>query len=102
MKQKLLFENVKGFDWDDGNIKKNKIKHKVDIKEAERIFFNKPLIIIEDEGHSQKEKRHIAFGKTDKGRLLIAAFTIRDSRFRIISVRDQNKRERRYYDKAKN
>ena len=97
-----LFDSLSGFDWDGGNGDKNKIKHKVEVKEAESVFFNRPLIVLDDKRHSQKEKRYIAFGKTNKNRVLIAAFTIRKNKIRIISIRDQNKKERRFYYETKN
>ncbi len=37
-----------GFDWDDANTKKNWKTDKVSSKEAEEVFKNKPIIIIED------------------------------------------------------
>ena len=32
---------LQGFDWDDGNIRKNS-KHGVSVAEAEQVFFNAP------------------------------------------------------------
>lgn len=34
---------IEGFDWDEGNIEKNKIKHNVSKKESEEVFLNQPL-----------------------------------------------------------
>ena len=76
---------------------KNWIKHKVDYKESEEIFFNKPLLISEEVKHSSKEKRFESQGQTNKGRKLFIAFTIRDNKIRIISARDQDNKERRKY-----
>lgn len=87
------------FDWNQANINKNWVKHKVNYKEAEEIFFNKPLKTLKDIEHSQKEERFIAFGITDKGRKLYIVFTVREEKIRIISARDQSKKERRFYEK---
>jgi len=95
----MNLENVEGFDWDEGNLNKNYIKHKVSWIEAEDIFKNKPLVFFDDEKHSQQEKRFIIFGKTLKGRLLVMSATIRKKKIRVISVRDQNKEEKIFYKK---
>ncbi|MCH7641111.1 BrnT family toxin [Patescibacteria group bacterium] len=86
------------FDWDRGNIEKNWKKHKVHFKEAEEAFFNKPLKIFPDKKHSTKERRLQAFGITNSRRNLTIFFTIRDNKIRVISARDQNKKERRKYE----
>lgn len=87
------------FDWDKGNTEKNWAKHKVHFKEAEEVFFNKPLKIFEDEKHSQKEKRLLAYGSTNKRRKLTIIFTIRKETVRVISARNQNIKERKVYEK---
>lgn len=92
-------EKVIEFDWDKGNIGKNK-KHKVEDKESEEPFFDENKIIYKDVFHSKKEERFILIGETEKGRLLYIVFTKRGSRFRIISARDTNKKEVQLYEKA--
>lgn len=89
-----------GFDWDKGNLDKNRLKHKVTNAECEEMFFNQPLLIIKDEKHSQKEQRCYALGKTESGRLLFASFTIRNNNIRIISARDMSRNEREQYAKS--
>ena len=89
-----------GFDWDKGNIEKNWRKHKVSPVECEQIFFNQPLIILGDPKHSIAEKRFAAFGPTDIGRLLAAIFTRRGKLVRVISARDMNRKERKFYEKS--
>jgi len=91
---------LKEFVWDKGNIDKNLVKHKVDFREAEEIFFNKPVKFYPDKRHSQKEERFIALGITNKSRKLTIIFTKRKNKIRIISARDQNKRERRLYGQS--
>jgi len=92
------FEHFLGFQWDQGNVDKNLIKHEVENWECEQVFFNKPLLVIDDPKHSISEKRWAAFGKTDADRFLIVVFTKRGDLIRVISGRDMNKREREFYD----
>jgi uncharacterized DUF497 family protein len=85
------------FDWDTHNRDKNKIKHEVEYFEAEELFFNSPLFVLQDMSHSQKEDRYVVYGRTDGGRLLTVIYTIRNTKIRIISARDQNKKEKAFY-----
>lgn len=87
-----------GFEWDEGNSEKNWLKHKVARSECEQIFFNRPLVVADDEKHSQDEVRYYALGQTDRGRRLFLVFTIRGSLIRVISARDMNQAEKRIYD----
>ena len=90
-------EKCVGFDWDEGNEGKNWEKHKVSDAECEEIFFNDPLIASKDPDHSQAEPRYFALGRTDAGRHLFVAFTIRRDLIRVISARDMTKKELRSY-----
>jgi uncharacterized DUF497 family protein len=92
---------IKGFDWDDGNARKNE-KHDVTMAEAEQIFFNAPLLVLEDSKHSNREPRFHALGKTDDTRLLHITFTVRQNgeKVRVISARDMHRKERVIYEKA--
>ena len=93
--------SVLGFDWDDGNNRKN-IKHGVSMAEAEQVFFNDPLLVVEDAKHSQQEIRLHALGKTNSSRCLHITFTLRKDgrKIRVISARDMHKKERAFYDNA--
>ena len=87
-----ILRGVRGFEWDDGNSGKNEKKHGVTDREAEEIFFNKPLLI----GRSTKggsEARYAALGKTLGSRLLTVVFTLRSRRIRVISARPKSRRE---------
>lgn len=92
-----LFDSCLEFQWDQGNSEKNWIKHRVSPFECEQIFFNQPLVMAEDEGHSQKEQRFYVLGQTDGGRLLYVVFTIRGHQIRVVSARDMNRKERKVY-----
>ncbi len=86
-----------GFDWDQGNREKNWLAHEVTPQEAEQVFFNTPLIVADDQNHSNTEKRYFVLGQTDKDRMLFIAFTMRKRRIRVISARDMNRKERKVY-----
>jgi uncharacterized DUF497 family protein len=96
----LNFSRIEGFDWDEGNSRKNVEKHDVSQAEAEQIFFNDPLLIVEDVSHSVREMRLHALGRTDTGRLLHISFTVRgDGRLiRVISARAMHRKERVHYE----
>jgi uncharacterized protein len=87
-----------GFQWDGGNSNKNLVKHNVQNWECEQMFFNTPLLILEDPEHSVAEKRWAGFGKTDSGRLLVVIFTKRGNLVRVISAREMNSKERNFYE----
>jgi uncharacterized DUF497 family protein len=44
--------SIVGFEWDAGNERKND-KHGVSMAEAEQVFFNAPLLVLDDAAHSQ-------------------------------------------------
>ena len=90
-------ESCTGFDWDEANTLKNWDRHQVSPEEAECIFFNDPLIVRSDSQKGKREKRYWALGQTSAGRKLFAAFTVRRNVIRVISVRDQNRRESEFY-----
>ena len=93
--------DITGFDWDEGNARKNE-KHNVSMAETEQVFFNAPLLVLEDSRHSNQEPRFHALGKSDENRQLHITFTLRQAgeKIRIISARDMHKKERAIYEKA--
>jgi hypothetical protein len=93
-------EQFTGFQWDEGNIDKNLLKHQVQNWECEQIFFNELLIILDDSKHSLSEKRWAAFGQTDAGRLFTIIFIKREKLLRVISARDMNRKEKKFYEKS--
>ena len=91
---------IEGFEWDEGNSRKSIDKHAVSQTEAEQVFFNEPLLIVEDVRHSSYEIRLHALGQTDAGRLLHISFTLRgDGKLiRVISARTMHRKERLLYE----
>ena len=94
------FEKFTGFQWDKGNINKNLVEHNVEDWECEQVFFNEPLIVLDDPKHSLVEQRWAAFGRTEAGRLLVVIFTKRGKLLRVISARDMNRKEIRFYEES--
>lgn len=94
----LDIDSVFGFDWDEGNLYKNENKHGVKWQTIEEIFFNNPLLLLEDIKHSGSECRCFALGKTDLGLKLFVVFTKRENKIRVISARVMSKKERSYYE----
>jgi uncharacterized DUF497 family protein len=92
---------IAGFDWDEGNARKND-KHGVSTAEAEQVFFNEPLLLIANTKHSQGESRFHALGMSNEGRTLHITFTLRNAseKIRVISARDMHKKERTIYEQA--
>ncbi len=95
--ESVSLPEFKGFDWDEGNVEKNRESHKVSPQEAEQVFFNRPLIVADDVKHSETERRYFVLGQTDDNRALFVAFTVRGDLIRVISARDMSRRERKVY-----
>ena len=89
---------IVGFDWDQGNALKSNQKHGVSCREVEELFQNSPLLVLSDPQHSKEEERFHALGRTEEGRLLHIAFTVRDTKLRVISARPMSRKERNAYE----
>jgi len=91
---------ITGFDWDEGNRTKSASKHSVSQTEAEQVFLDQQILLVEDLKHSQDEARYHALGRAVDGRLLHVTFTLREhgTRIRVISARDANRKERALYE----
>ena len=96
-----MFEEVTGFDWDNGNIEKCQ-KHGVSIEEIEILFCNPKIAVAPDPKHSQAEERFIAVGKSKDNRYIFVAFTRRKNQeetlIRPISARFMHDKEVRRYE----
>jgi len=86
-----------GFEWDSANAEKNWQSHAVSPTEAEQVFFNEPVLAVDDTRHSQEEQRYYLLGQTDQGRMLFIVFTVRAKHIRVISARDMSRKERKIY-----
>ncbi len=95
----IALDLIVGFEWDDGNLRKSAVKHGVSQAEAEQVFLNEPLLVVEDRSHSGAETRFHALGRSDAGRRLHVTFTVRQNGtlIRVISARDMHRKERVRY-----
>jgi uncharacterized DUF497 family protein len=88
------------FLWDQGNLYKNVTKHNVTTQEAEEMFLSEPFVVFEDVKHTTDvEKRFQGLGQTKTRRMLFVAFTIRDRKIRVISIRNMKKKEKQAYER---
>lgn len=87
----------RGFQWDEGNSRKNWTKHRVSNGEAEQVFFNQPLVVGDDDQRWGAEARFYALGQTNRRRPLFVVFTLRSELIRVISARAMTRREREVY-----
>jgi uncharacterized protein len=95
-----ILPEFEGFDWDKGNFEKNLKKHDVATQEAEELFASEPLMARRDNYHSnESEERLQALGKTKSGRKLFIAFTLRNNKIRVISIRDMTPQEEQAYER---
>jgi uncharacterized DUF497 family protein len=94
------FEKFAGFQWDEGNSNKNLLKHHLEDWKCEQVFFNEPPLVLDDPKDSLVEKRWAAFGRTDRGHLLVVIFTRRGKLLRVISAREMNRKEMAFYEEA--
>jgi uncharacterized DUF497 family protein len=94
------FGRLGGFQWDEGNARKSAAKHGVSQTKTEQVFFNEPLLLVDDTRHSRSEPRFHALGVTNTGRRLHVTFTLREENttIRVISARDMHRRERSRYE----
>lgn len=93
-----IFADVVGFEWDDGNRDKNLTKHGVSHEECEQVFEDSHRQLYPDVHHSRHEERFVIVGATKGRKVLRVAFTVRGNRFRVISARPINRKERKLYD----
>lgn len=86
------------FEWDPKKARRNLSKHDVSFEEAATVF-NDPLAsYYDDPDHSVTERRYLAVGKSDKGRLIHVAFSDRLGRIRIIQARKLTRNEKQQYE----
>lgn len=86
------------FQWDEGNVRKNEIKHGIYYKECEEIFIDEPIFLA-DIKHSVHEKRYHCIGFTVGKKMLFISFTKRSNKIRVISARKADNKERQDYEK---
>lgn len=84
-------------EWDSRKNKSNQEKHGFCFEDAGVVFCDE-VFTFEDNRYDYGEKRYIAFGNLE-GRAVIIAYTYRNDKIRIISMRKANEREKKTYQK---
>ena len=88
------------FEWDQAKAKANFKKHGASFDEAVAVFGDPLSITIADPDHSEVEQRYVDIGSSDKGRVLVVAYTERGANIRIISCRKATPSERKTYEEG--
>jgi hypothetical protein len=86
------------FEWDAVKAQSNLEKHGVSFAEAPTVFGDPLEVTIQDPDHSEGEARFLSLGQSERNRLLVAAYTEREGRIRLISAREAQPRERKAYE----
>jgi uncharacterized protein len=83
------------FEWDEQKDAANRAKHGVGLEEAARMDWIVGTTVADGrfEYGEERFRRYAVLG----GRLFVCVFTLRDGRFRIISLRKANSREAKRY-----
>jgi uncharacterized DUF497 family protein len=86
-----------GFGWDSRKAGANRRKHGVDLADATAVFEDEQAVTMNDEISAVDEPRLLTLGRDLLGRLLVATWTRRSERIRLISARRATRSERRQY-----
>ncbi len=84
------------FEWDENKNRSNIQKHGISFVTAIEVFFSVRLTA-EDDRRDYGETRWLTVGEIASGTVIVAVYICRGQRFRIISARKVNERERRRY-----
>ena len=88
------------FEWHETKAKTNAKKHTVTFEEAITCFYDPHQVAFYDPHHSEDEDREIMIAHSEKGRLLLVYYTIRNEVIRLISARLATKREVKDYEEG--
>lgn len=93
---------IDDFIWLPDILEKLVVKHSVFQDEVEEMFFNRPRYRFVETGYRSGEDVYSASGQTDAGRYLIVFFIHKGANTALIlSARDMDKKERRYYERKR-
>ncbi len=76
----------------------NKEKHGIDFEEAQDLWKDEDLTIID--ARDENEKRYMVIGKVDS-KFWSGVFTLRDGKIRVISARRSRRKEIELYEKER-
>jgi uncharacterized DUF497 family protein len=88
------------FEWDPRKAAGNLSRHGVSFHETATVFDDPLAITYPDPDHSRDESRHLTFGTSTNGNLLVVAHTEVRNTIRIISSRLATRKERKIYEKS--
>ncbi len=86
------------FEWNPDKADLNLKKHGVSFNEASTVFNDLLSVTFPDLDHSYGEERYVIIGLSHIHRLLIVSHTDRADRVRLISAREANQHEQRFYE----
>jgi uncharacterized DUF497 family protein len=81
------------FQWDAEKARLNQRKHGVSFAEATTCFFDPFAFESFDVDHSNDEDRFMIIGMSQRNRVLVVAFTLRDDAIRLVSAREALRKE---------
>lgn len=91
---------IQGFIWHGNVIYKLYSKHDVTPDEVEEAFEGEPIFLEKENGKVEGENLYNVLGRTASGRYLSVFFIYKSGhQALIVSARDMDRKERRYYDK---
>lgn len=82
-------------EWDSNKNKLNQQKHLLAFEDAHEVLEGTHLVL-EDNRQDYGEKRFVAIGSL-RDRIVVLVYTIREDKYRIISMRKANEREQKAY-----
>jgi hypothetical protein len=88
------------FEWNEKKASASARKHGVTFHEAATVFGDPLAITFADPDHSIDEQRHLTFGMSRFGRMLVVSHADREERVRIISARLMMRGERKIYEEG--
>lgn len=88
------------FEWNVNKAAVNLVKHGVSFDEAKTVFDDPLYVDFYDPDHSDSEHRYIIIGMSQRGRLLLIAYTERSDITRLISAREATRMERKAYEQG--
>ena len=95
---RTLYSEDGRFEWDETKDRKNRKKHGFSFSEILEVFDDPAFLEGFDMEHSEKEERYYGIGCLNNVLYLIAFYTLRGERKRIISARKADKNEQEAYN----
>ncbi|GBR73734.1 toxin BrnT [Candidatus Termititenax aidoneus] len=92
----MLFDLFNKFEWDKTKNNINRVKHGLDFNYAKNVFYDDYRIEFIDTRKEYGEKRLQTIGDTGQ-HILFVVYTKRGRKYRLISARIANKKEKEFY-----